>query len=100
MALCSLQPARWLRPCMGSYGMAILGGGIVLIMSLAALFAPWLAPYQPDALHLDAILQPPCPDFLLGTDVLGRDVLSRMLYGGRVSLWVGFVAVGISVSIG
>jgi peptide/nickel transport system permease protein len=100
MALCSLQPARWLRPCMGSYGMAILGGGIVLMMSLAALFAPWLAPYQPDALHLDAILQPPCPDFLLGTDVLGRDVLSRMLYGGRVSLWVGFVAVGISVSIG
>ncbi len=80
--------------------MFIMGITLVGIMSLAALFAPWLAPYDPNALHLDAILQAPNDIFLLGTDQLGRDVLSRLLYGGQVSLWVGFVAVGISVSIG
>ena len=73
---------------------------IVLGMSLLALFAPWLAPYDPDVLHLDFILQAPCSAFPLGTDELGRDILSRMLYGARVSLWVGFVAVGISTAIG
>ncbi len=80
--------------------MLIVGATLVLCMSLAALFAPWLAPYDPTALHLDSILLPPCEAFPLGTDQLGRDVLSRLLYGGRISLWVGFVAVGISVSIG
>ncbi len=80
--------------------MFFFGFTCVACISLAALLAPWLAPYDPTALHLDAILLPPCDAFPLGTDQLGRDVLSRLLYGGRVSLWVGFVAVGISVSIG
>ncbi len=80
--------------------MFFLGFGLVALMSLAAILAPWLAPYDPTALHLDAILLPPCEAFPLGTDQLGRDVLSRLLYGGRISLWVGFVAVGISISIG
>ena len=80
--------------------MFFLGLSIVLCMSLAAVLAPWLAPYDPATLHLDNILQAPCSAFPLGTDALGRDVLSRLLYGGRVSLWVGFVAVGISISIG
>lgn len=80
--------------------MFYLGLGIVLSMSLAAICAPLLAPYDPNALHLDAILFPPSATFPLGTDALGRDVLSRLLYGGRISLWVGFVAVGIAVSIG
>lgn len=80
--------------------MFYLGLALVLCMSLAALLAPWLAPYDPAQLHLDAILMPPCAAFPLGTDELGRDVLSRLLYGGRISLWVGFVAVGISVCIG
>ena len=79
----------------------LLPGLIIVVgMSLLALLAPWLAPYDPDALHLDFILQAPCSEFLLGTDELGRDILSRMLYGARVSLWVGFVAVGISSAIG
>lgn len=76
------------------------GLGIVLIMSLAALLAPWIAPHDPTALNLDAILMPPSAAHLLGTDALGRDILSRMLHGARVSLWVGFVSVGIAVSIG
>jgi ABC-type dipeptide/oligopeptide/nickel transport systems, permease components len=80
--------------------MLSLGLGIVLIMSLAAVCAPLLAPYPPTAQHLDHILEAPSSRFWLGTDRLGRDVFSRLLYGGRVSLWVGFVAVGISISIG
>ena len=80
--------------------MLILGLIIVLGVTFAAVFAPLIAPFDPNELHLDAILKAPCADFPLGTDRLGRDVLSRLLYGGRVSLWVGFVAVGISISIG
>ncbi len=82
------------------HGLFILGAGIVGIMTLIALAAPWLAPYDPTALNLKAILLPPSPEHLLGTDALGRDVLSRLLYGARVSLWVGFVSVGIAVLIG
>lgn len=80
--------------------MFILGLVIVLGVTFAAVFAPLIAPFDPNELHLDAILKAPCSEFPLGTDRLGRDVLSRLLYGGRVSLWVGFVAVGISISIG
>ena len=82
------------------YGMLTAGAGIVLVMSAAALLAPWLAPHDPTALAVDQILQAPSMAHPFGTDGLGRDVLSRMLYGGRVSLWVGFVAVGLSVAIG
>ena len=85
---------------LGKEGMLWLGLGIVLFMSAAALLAPWLAPYDPTALHLDAILEPPSARFWLGTDALGRDVFSRLLFGARVSLWVGFVAVSIAVLIG
>ena len=80
--------------------MFILGLIIVLGVTFAAVFAPLIAPFDPNELNLDAILKAPCAEFPLGTDRLGRDVLSRLLYGGRVSLWVGFVAVGISISIG
>ena len=88
------------RRFLGRNGMLALGLGIVLFMSLAALGAPWLAPYPPDAEHLDHVLEAPSAEFWLGTDRLGRDILSRLLYGGRVSLWGGCVAVGLSVSIG
>ena len=71
--------------------------GIVL---LAALLAPWLTPWDPLAVDGSRKLAPCGPEHWLGTDRLGRDVFSRLLYGGQVSLWVGFVAVGISVSIG
>ncbi len=80
--------------------MFLIGLFLVGSMALAALLAPWLAPYDPTVLHLDAILHPPSALFPLGTDALGRDVLSRLLYGARVSLWVGFVSVGIAVIIG
>lgn len=91
---------RRLRRVLGRNIMLVLGLVLVLGMSLAALLAPLLAPFDPNELHLDDILLPPCATYPLGTDRLGRDVLSRLLYGGQVSLWVGFVAVGISISIG
>jgi peptide/nickel transport system permease protein len=89
------RPSAWSRH-------ALLGAGglMVGLMSLAALLAPWLAPYDPDLINVDALLLAPSAEHLMGTDALGRDVFSRILYGGRVSLWVGFVAVGIATSIG
>ena len=78
----------------------ITGLIIVATMSIIALLAPYIAPYDPTSLNVDAILQPPSPGHLLGTDSLGRDVFSRLVYGARVSLWVGFLAVGISACIG
>lgn len=81
-------------------GLLYLGLVIVLGMTFAAVFAPWLAPYDPDELHLAHKLEGPNAMFLLGTDALGRDVLSRLIFGARISLWVGFVSVGISVAIG
>lgn len=94
---------RWypvLKQSVARYGMLWLGLGIVVFMSLTALLAPWLAPYDPTELHRHAVLEPPSAQYLLGTDAYGRDVLSRLLYGGRISLWVGFVSVGISILIG
>jgi len=82
------------------HGMLWAGLALVGSISLAALLAPFLVPFSPTALDVNAILQPPGTVHLLGTDALGRDVLARLLYGGRVSLWVGFVAVGLSVAIG
>jgi peptide/nickel transport system permease protein len=80
--------------------LAVAGGVIVAAMLAVALLAPLLAPYDPSAIQVSSILLPPSFDHLLGTDALGRDVLSRMIYGTQISLLVGFVAVGISVVIG
>ena len=77
-----------------------IGGVIVGTVSLLALLAPWLAPYDPTDINVKAILLPPSWQHWCGTDILGRDVFSRMLYGARVSLAVGFVAVGIAMVIG
>lgn len=94
------KTTRKRRTFFSRHGLLILGFFLVGTMSVGALFAPWLTPYSPSALDVDALLQPPSKAHLMGTDALGRDVFTRMLYGGRVSLWVGFVAVGISTTIG
>ena len=80
--------------------LAVPGLGIVLIMFLLAVFSPMLSPYDPGEINIESKLENPCRDHPMGTDNLGRDVLSRMLYGARISLSVGFVAVGISIAIG
>lgn len=73
---------------------------LITLISLAGLLAPLLAPYPPTQLFLDSVLLPPNSTFYLGTDALGRDVLSRLLYGAQTSLGVGLVAVGLSISMG
>jgi peptide/nickel transport system permease protein len=80
--------------------LAIVGGIVVLCLVLLAVLAPALAPWDPYRPDVKKILEPPSPKHLLGTDQLGRDVFSRMLYGSRVSLAVGFVSVGIATAIG
>jgi peptide/nickel transport system permease protein len=73
---------------------------VILLMILMAIFAPWIAPYGPDKTDFGAALSGPSRDHLLGADNLGRDTLSRTIYGSRVSLQVGIIAVGISLIIG
>jgi oligopeptide transport system permease protein len=79
---------------------ALAGGIILLILIFLAIFAPWIAPHSYAYQNLDLGAQPPSSDFLLGTDTLGRDLFSRILYGARVSLLVGFVATGVALVIG
>jgi len=80
--------------------MAMTGLALVLGLFVVSIFAPWLAPYDPNLIDLKQVLMPPSPDHYLGTDTLGRDVLSRIIFGSRVSLKVGFVAVGLATLIG
>ena len=80
--------------------LALSGCIIVLLLFTCAVFAPVLAPYDYKAVNVRAILTPPSIHHIFGTDELGRDVLSRMMYGARISLAVGFVAVGIATLIG
>lgn len=80
--------------------MAMAGMALVVAMFAVSLAAPWLAPYDPGQIDLQAALLPPSAAHPMGTDPLGRDVLSRIIYGSRVSLKVGFVAVGLATLIG
>jgi len=80
--------------------LAILGTIIVVILALTAILAPLIAPYDPYETHYDNIKKPPSAEHWLGTDELGRDVFSRLIYGTRISLMVGVVVVGIAMTIG
>lgn len=79
----------------------IISGLIVIIfLCVIAVFAPFLAKHEPNKIVIDEVLLGPSANHLLGTDQLGRDLFSRMLYGARISLLVGIVAVGISCLVG
>jgi peptide/nickel transport system permease protein len=84
----------------------VFAGGFILLLIILALFAPFIAPQDPLAQNLLAATLPPMgfpdaePGFLLGTDGLGRDVLSRVIFGARISLTVAFVAAGLACLIG
>ena len=85
--------------------LALFGLIVILVVVLAAIFAPLIAPFPPDeqlfeGLTLEGAPLPPNSTFLLGTDLLGRDLFSRLLYGARTSLIIGIVANGIAVAIG
>ena len=73
---------------------------ILLAIVLMTIFAPWLAPYDPREVNMDLRLLPPCCAHLLGTDALGRDVLSRVIYGGRASLQLAGAATACSMGVG
>jgi peptide/nickel transport system permease protein len=75
-------------------------GAILLMMTLLAVLAPWISPYDPLEAHLQAIRSAPSAAYPLGTDYNGRDVLSRIIHGGRISLTVGFIAVLLGTGIG
>jgi oligopeptide transport system permease protein len=80
---------------------AAVGGGVILgLLITLAILAPWIAPHSYSYQNLDLGAQPPSSNFFLGTDTLGRDLFSRILYGARVSLMVGFVATGVALVIG
>lgn len=78
----------------------LTGSGIVLLFFLLSLLAPWLAPYDFGQIDLTNVLASPSASHLFGTDQLGRDVLSRMIWGARISLKVGFAATGVAIIIG
>ena len=80
--------------------LSMAGFIIIVAVFLLAMLAPLIAPYDPDDINVKSILIAPTWQHWMGTDGLGRDVLSRMLFGGRISLLVGLVAVGISTIIG
>lgn len=80
--------------------MKIASLAFVIIILLFALFAPFIARYNPSAIDTNSILTAPSPTHLFGTDTLGRDIFSRIVYGSRISLSIGIIAVGIAVLIG
>ncbi|MCP5488965.1 MAG: ABC transporter permease [Verrucomicrobia bacterium] len=79
---------------------AVAGLVVLSLLGLLALFAPVIAPYDPFALSGNAMLAPPGPDHWLGADQLGRDLLSRLLYGARISFHVAVLSVGFALGIG
>jgi peptide/nickel transport system permease protein len=81
-------------------GFAVAGGIIVVVLFLMSFLAPYITPYDPSTIDAYHVLMPPTAQHWMGTDELGRDVFTRVIYGARISLKVGFVAVGIAVVIG
>ncbi|MBN1317134.1 MAG: ABC transporter permease [Anaerolineales bacterium] len=86
---------RLLRHRMAMVSLVILG-----LLVFAALAAPWVSPHDPLEMHPGEILQGPSREYPMGTDDMGRDLLSRVIYGSRISLSVGIISVGISLVVG
>ncbi|MQF48714.1 ABC transporter permease [SAR202 cluster bacterium AC-647-N09_OGT_505m] len=80
--------------------LALLSVAVLILMGVTALMADFVAPYDPLAQNAAEVLRPPGPDHYFGTDGLGRDIFSRVVYGSRVSLYVGFLAAGIAAVVG
>lgn len=101
-------PSRWrveaargaLAGFMRSQPMGTISLALITVFVLMAVLAPVFAPYDPLQQHRDHLLAAPSGQFLLGTDDLGRDVLSRVVYGARTSLLIGVVTIGVSLMVG
>jgi oligopeptide transport system permease protein len=94
----SLWKDAWLR--LRKNRMAVFGFVVVTLISLASIFGPFLVKYSYQENNLDRVTEPPSSEHWLGTDKLGRDQFSRILYGGRISLMVGLCATAVSLTIG
>ncbi len=94
----SLWHDAWLR--LRKNKLAIFGGSVLLFMIVVALLTPWIAPYSYEVQNLDLGATPPSAEHWLGTDIFGRDVLTQIMYGGRISLAVGFIATAVALLIG
>lgn len=97
-----VQPTRWMRATHFAKRNPpfVIGLVIIAILVFGAVFAPWVAPYDPSGIDFSAKLVPPGLAHPFGTDDLGRDILSRVIYGGRTSLSIGLAVVGISLVLG
>jgi peptide/nickel transport system permease protein len=96
----AISPGRRTLKRFMSHRLAMIGALILAVMTVCAIFAPLLAPYDPNAINLIHISEGPSSAHWFGTDNVGRDILSRVLYGARISLSVGVVAVSIYLTIG
>ena len=76
------------------------GAGVVILMIVAAIFAPWITPYNPEAADFANMLTAPSAEYWLGTDQFGRDILTRIIYGARTALFVGFTCAFIGSFVG
>jgi peptide/nickel transport system permease protein len=93
-------PRRSLKKALLAHPGAIFGIVIIAVQVLLAVFAPWVAPHDPNHTYADAVLTGPSAHFWFGTDELGRDVLSRVIYGARVSLQISGICVSIAATVG
>ena len=94
----SLWHDAWLR--LKKNRAAVTGGMVLIVMVVLAILTPWIAPYGYEAQNLDLGATPPSAAHWLGTDIFGRDLLTQILYGGRISLAVGFIATAVALVIG
>ncbi|MAK69637.1 MAG: ABC transporter permease [Pseudomonadota bacterium] len=94
----SLWHDAWLR--LKKNRAAVTGGVVLAVMVVLAILTPWIAPYGYEAQNLDLGATPPSAAHWLGTDIFGRDLLTQILYGGRISLAVGFIATAVALVIG
>ena len=96
------RPARW--QTLLRYGrtkpLGTVGFALITIMILLAILSPFIAPYDPYKIHVEHMFSPPNTKFLLGTDSYGRDMLSRIIWGSRISLYVGVLSVAIGSAAG
>jgi peptide/nickel transport system permease protein len=96
--LVGARPSVWKR--LRRHRLAGLSLAIFGLMTIACLVAPLIAPYEFDAIDLESVREPPSLTHWMGTDDLGRDLLTRVLYGGRVSILIGLLAAGLGTGLG
>lgn len=99
-ATVGIGAGRRFRRSLRRYWLAVAGGVIVLAWIMIAIVSPYLVPYAPEALDVTQRLLPPSAEYWLGTDMLGRDVFSRLMVGAQVSLFAGFTVALVGAAIG